>query len=44
MALVSLDDYEEQAKIQLEHSALGYYKSGAGDELTLSLNRSCFNK
>ena len=42
--LVSLDDYEKRAHQLLDGNALDYYKSGAGDELTLNLNRKCFDK
>lgn len=41
--LVSLDDYERQAIKLLPRNALGYYKSGAGNEETLGWNRSDFN-
>ena len=42
MALVSLAEYEEQAFKLLPRNALDYYKSGAGDEYSLRLNRSAF--
>ena len=42
--LVSLDDYEKRAHQLLPQNALDYYKSGAGDQLTLNLNRTCFDK
>lgn len=41
--LVSLDDYEKRASELLPRNALDYYKSGAGDEQTLSWNRSDFS-
>jgi (S)-2-hydroxy-acid oxidase len=41
--LVSLQDYEKQAYELLPKNALDYYRSGAGDERTLSWNRSDFN-
>jgi (S)-2-hydroxy-acid oxidase len=41
--LVSLDDYERQARQLLPKNALDYYQSGAGDEQTLKWNRSDFN-
>jgi (S)-2-hydroxy-acid oxidase len=44
MALVSLDDYEKKAREVLDIPALDYYRSGAGNELSLFLNRSCFDK
>ncbi|CAO1326559.1 unnamed protein product [Diamesa hyperborea] len=44
MQLVSLDDYERQAHELLPKNSLDYYKSGAGDELTLKWNRSSFAK
>lgn len=40
--LISLDDYEKQAAQILPKNALDYYKSGAGDEVTLARNRSDF--
>jgi hypothetical protein len=44
MALISLDDYEKKAREVLELPAFDYYRSGAGNELSLSLNRSSFDK
>lgn len=44
MDLISIEDYENEAKRKLEKGSLGYYRSGAGDELTLGLNKSCFNR
>lgn len=43
MTLVCVADYEEKSKEILEKSALDYYQSGAGDELTLKLNKEAFN-
>lgn len=42
--LVCVADYEEKAKKILEKSALDYYRSGAGDEYTLKLNKQAFNR
>lgn len=42
--LVCVADYEEQASGIIEKSALDYYKSGAGAELSLGLNRKCFDR
>lgn len=44
MALVSVSDFERRAHEIIPANALGYYKSGAGDEFTLNLNREYFNK
>ncbi len=44
MELVSLDDFEKKATDKLFNTVLEYYRSGAGDELTVLLNRSCFDK
>lgn len=43
MSLVCVADYEEKSKEKLEKSALDYYQSGAGDQLTLKLNKEAFN-
>lgn len=43
MSLVCVADYEEKSKEKLEKSALDYYQSGAGDQLTLHLNKEAFN-
>lgn len=40
--LISLDDYEIQAREVLPKNALDYYRSGAGDEQTLGWNRTDF--
>lgn len=42
--LVSVKDYEKHAKNILPKYALDYYASGAGDEITLNLNRTSFSK
>uniref|UniRef100_A0A1B0DQ70 (S)-2-hydroxy-acid oxidase n=1 Tax=Phlebotomus papatasi TaxID=29031 RepID=A0A1B0DQ70_PHLPP len=44
MELVSLDDYQEKAWSLLPKGPLDYYRSGAGDEFSLRLNRSAFDK
>lgn len=43
MSLVSLQDFEDAAFKKIPRNALDYYKSGAGDELSLRLNRSTFD-
>lgn len=43
MALVCLADFEDAAFKKIHKNALDYYKSGAGNELTLALNRSSFD-
>lgn len=44
MVLVSLEDYEREAFKRIPKNALDYYASGAGDELSLKLNRSTFDR
>lgn len=44
MALVCVADFEEAAFKKIPKNALDYYKSGAGNELTLGLNRSSFDR
>uniref|UniRef100_A0AAG5DRZ0 (S)-2-hydroxy-acid oxidase n=1 Tax=Anopheles atroparvus TaxID=41427 RepID=A0AAG5DRZ0_ANOAO len=44
MALVSIRDYEQRAYEIIPRNALDYYRSGAGDELSLGLNRSSFDR
>ncbi|EDW72557.1 uncharacterized protein Dwil_GK20637 [Drosophila willistoni] len=44
MVLVCVEDFEQKAKEHLEKNALDYYKSGAGEQFTLSLNREAFRK
>ncbi|KAL5288797.1 HAO1.2 family protein [Megaselia abdita] len=43
MSLVCVADFEEKSKEKLETSALDYYQSGAGDQLTLKHNKEAFN-
>lgn len=42
--LVNVKDYERHAKKVLPKVALDYYASGAGDEFSLRLNKSAFEK
>lgn len=42
--LVNVKDYETNARRILPKFALDYYSSGAGDELSLALNKSAFSK
>ncbi|XP_059613550.1 uncharacterized protein LOC132259799 [Phlebotomus argentipes] len=44
MELASLEDYKERAWKLLPKSPLDYYKSGAGNEYSLRLNESAFDK
>jgi (S)-2-hydroxy-acid oxidase len=44
MNLVSLSEFEREAHKVLPKNALDYYKSGAGDEYSLRLNRTAFEK
>ncbi|XP_017837748.1 peroxisomal (S)-2-hydroxy-acid oxidase [Drosophila busckii] len=44
MELVCVEDFERQAYSKLEKNALDYYKSGAGEQFTLGLNREAFNR
>nr|XP_019550258.2 peroxisomal (S)-2-hydroxy-acid oxidase GLO3-like [Aedes albopictus] len=44
MALASVKDYERRAAEIIPRNALDYYRSGAGDELSLRLNRVCFDR
>lgn len=44
MTLVSVQDYEKRAFELIPRNALDYYRSGAGDELSLKLNRICFDR
>ncbi|XP_001649576.2 peroxisomal (S)-2-hydroxy-acid oxidase GLO3 [Aedes aegypti] len=44
MALASVKDYEKRASEIIPRNALDYYRSGAGDELSLRLNRVCFDR
>lgn len=42
--LVCIADFQRLAASKLNSSALGYYNSGAGSELTLARNCSAFDK
>lgn len=42
MALVSVSDYEKKAAELLAKKPWDYYRSGAGDELSLRLNQSAY--
>lgn len=42
--LVNVKDYEKYARNVLPKVAYDYYASGAGDEFSLSLNKSAFSK
>lgn len=44
MALVCVEDFEKKAVGQLEKNALDYYRSGAGEQFTLGLNREAFRR
>lgn len=44
MALVCLKDYEAKAGEKVIKSAWDYFRSGAGHETTLNLNRECFQR
>ncbi|XP_064542752.1 uncharacterized protein LOC135431507 [Drosophila montana] len=44
MELVCVEDFEKRASSQLEKNALDYYKSGAGEQFTLGLNREAFKR
>lgn len=44
MALVSVSDYEKKASELLAKKPWDYYRSGAGDELTLGLNKSAYER
>lgn len=44
MAFVCVDDFEKKAHSVLEKSALDYYRSGAGEQYTLNLNREAFRR
>ncbi|XP_052872319.1 uncharacterized protein LOC128277829 [Anopheles cruzii] len=44
MALVSIRDYEARAHEIIPRNALDYFRSGAGDELSLRLNRTGFDR
>ncbi|EDW02066.1 peroxisomal (S)-2-hydroxy-acid oxidase GLO3 [Drosophila grimshawi] len=44
MSLVSVADFEQKANGQLEPNALDYYRSGAGEQVTLNLNRQAYKR
>lgn len=44
MALVCVADYEREAAKKLAKSPWDYYQSGAGDGLSLRLNRNAFDR
>ncbi|XP_054740491.1 uncharacterized protein LOC129246022 [Anastrepha obliqua] len=44
MVFVCVDDFEQKAHSVLEKSALDYYRSGAGEQYTLHLNREAFRR
>lgn len=44
MALVSVRDYEQKAGEVLPKSPWDYYRSGAGDEVTLRLNMRAYDQ
>ncbi|CAD7012184.1 (S)-2-hydroxy-acid oxidase GLO1 [Ceratitis capitata] len=44
MALVCVEDFEKKAHSVLEKNALDYYRSGAGEQFTLQLNRDAFRR
>nr|CAD7432566.1 unnamed protein product [Timema monikensis] len=41
---ICVDEYEQYALRHLDKNALDYYKSGAGDEITLGQNKTAFNR
>nr|CAD7198596.1 unnamed protein product [Timema douglasi] len=41
---VCVDEYEQHALRHLDKNALDYYKSGAGDEITLGQNKTAFSR
>lgn len=44
MALVCVSDYEQKAGELLPKGPWDYYRSGAGDQFTLKLNQSAYNR
>uniref|UniRef100_A0A0K8VG76 (S)-2-hydroxy-acid oxidase n=1 Tax=Bactrocera latifrons TaxID=174628 RepID=A0A0K8VG76_BACLA len=44
MVFVCVDDFEKKAHSVLEKSVLDYYRSGAGEQYTLNLNREVFRR
>uniref|UniRef100_A0A1I8P2Q4 (S)-2-hydroxy-acid oxidase n=1 Tax=Stomoxys calcitrans TaxID=35570 RepID=A0A1I8P2Q4_STOCA len=41
---VCVDDFEKEASKKIDKSALDYYRSGAGEQFTLNLNREAFRR
>lgn len=41
---VCVTDFEERAYQVIEKKALDYYRSGAGEQFTLNLNREAFRR
>lgn len=39
-----MEDFEKKAFTKLEKNALDYYRSGAGEQFTLGLNREAFKR
>lgn len=44
MKLVCVQDFEQLADGKLEKNAKDYYKSGAGEQFSLQLNREAFKR
>lgn len=44
MELVCVEDFEKEAFTKLEKNALDYYRSGAGEQFSLGLNREAFKR
>lgn len=44
MALVCVWDYEKKAAELIEKDRWNFFRSGGGDEITLQLNRSAFDR
>lgn len=44
MALVCVSDYEEKAAEILAKDSWNYFQDGAGDKISLRLNRTAFDK
>ncbi|KAH8394715.1 hypothetical protein KR222_002420 [Zaprionus bogoriensis] len=44
MALVSVSDFEKRARAKMEKHALDYYKNGAGEQVTVSLNHEAYKR
>ena len=43
MTLLTIDDYEAEARQRMERSAYDYYAGAAGDERTVAANRAAFD-